>query len=49
MLLHDVLYAPRVRFSLVSFVSLIRTDFSFGFETNDLDIFTMAICSTMQH
>jgi len=39
MFLHDALYAPRVRCSLVSFVSLMRIGFSFSFRTDDLDLF----------
>jgi len=39
LLLHSALYALGVRCSLVSFVSLMRIGFSFGFQTNGLDIF----------
>jgi len=38
MLLHDALYAPGVRCSLVSFVSLMRIRFSFSFRTDGLDL-----------
>jgi len=39
LLLHDALYAPRMRCSLVSsFVSLMQLNFSFGFHPNGLDI-----------
>jgi len=39
LLLHDALYAPGVRCSLVFFVSLIRISFSFSFHTDGLDLF----------
>ena len=39
LLLHDALYAPRVRCSLVSFVLLMRISFSFSFRTDGLDLF----------
>jgi len=38
LLLHDTLYTPGLRCSLVSFVSLIRISFSFGHRTNGLDL-----------
>jgi len=39
LLLHDDLYAHKVRCSLVSYVSLIRLCFSFGFRPNGFDLF----------
>jgi len=39
LLLHDALYAAGVRWSLVSFVSLMRIGFSFDFHTDGLDLF----------
>ena len=39
LLLHDALYAPGVRCSLVSFVSLMRIGFPFSFRTDGLDLF----------
>jgi len=39
LLVRDALYAPGVRCSLVSFVSLMRIDFSFGFHSDGLDLF----------
>jgi len=39
LLLYDTLYAPGARCSLVSYVSLIRLGFSFGFQQNGLDFF----------
>ena len=39
LLLYDALYAPMVRYSLVSFVSLMRIGFSFIFRTDGLDLF----------
>ena len=47
LLLHDALHAPGVRYSLVAFVSLMKIGFSFGFHTDGLDLFNMAICLTM--
>jgi len=38
-LLHDALYAPGVRYSLVSFVSLMKTNFSFGYRIDGLNLF----------
>jgi len=39
LLLHDTLYVPRVRCSLISFISLIRIAVSFGFRTDGLDLY----------
>ena len=39
LLLHNALYAPTVQCSLVSFVSLVRIGFSFGFCTDGLYLF----------
>jgi len=39
LLLHDALYAPRVRYSVVPFVLLMRIGFSFSFRINGLDLF----------
>ena len=39
LLLHDALYAPGVRCSLVSYVSLVRLGFTFGFHPDGLDFF----------
>ena len=39
LLIHDTLYAHTVQCSLISFVSLIRMGFSFGFHLNSLGIF----------
>ena len=39
LLLHDALYAPGVRCSLVSYVSLVRLGFVFGFRPDGLDLF----------
>ena len=39
MLLHDALYAPGVRSSLVSYVSLIRLGFTFRFHPDGLNLF----------
>jgi len=39
LLFYDSLYAPRGRSSLVSFVSLMRIGFSFGYCTDGLDLF----------
>jgi len=39
LLLHDALYVCGVRCSLVSFVSLMRIGFSFGYRTDGLDLF----------
>jgi len=39
LLLHDALYAPSVRCSLVSYISLVRLGFTFGFCPDGLDSF----------
>jgi len=39
LILHDALYAPSVRCFLISFVSLMRMGFSFGFHIDNLDLF----------
>ena len=47
LLLHDALYAPGVRCSLVSYVSLMKLGFYFISRTDSLDICMMAICLAM--
>jgi len=39
LLLHDTLYAPGVRCSLVSYISLVRLGFTFGFRPDRLNLF----------
>ena len=39
LLLHHAFYAPGVRCSLVSYVSLVRLGFTFGFHPDGLDLF----------